>query len=310
MNDDLLSRYIIGETTPDERVEVYDWITSTKENEDKFNSLRKIQDYITWTNGGVHAKPKIRRSKNIFLTMVQIAALFVLLFGAYKLFNPLLIKDTSVENINSANLTTYSAPSGHLIEFTLEDGTQVWLNSKSTLTYNPLFSDNERLVELEGEAFFNVVSDIEKPFKVKVSNYMIQVTGTEFNVKSYNDFETSLLSGSVLVENVKNGNAIVLKPMQSVNEKNNTFIVSTLDENDLLWRKGILSINNKTIDEIIPILERYYEMSFIIENKNFNKDKKYTGKFKIEDGVEQILQILQIQNNISYRIENNSIILN
>ena len=109
---------------------------------------------------------------------------------------------------------------------------------------------------------------------------------------------------------LENGNTIDLKPMESVREINNEFFVSTIDENDLLWRKGILSINDKTIDEIIPILERYYEMEFIIENKNFDKNKKYTDKFRIKDGVEQILQILQIQNSISYRIEDNFVILN
>jgi ferric-dicitrate binding protein FerR (iron transport regulator) len=98
--------------------------------------------------------------------------------------------------------------------------------------------------------------------------------------------------------------------MESVREIDNVFIVSPVNENDLLWKKGILSINDKTIDEIIPILERYYEIQFVVENKKFDMNKKYTGKFRIEDGVEQILQILQIQNNISYRIEDDFIILN
>lgn len=309
MNDDLLNRYLIGETTPEERVEVYEWIESSKENKEIFNSLRKIQDLVTWQDSDSSAKPIVRR-RNIFFTMVQIAALFVLFFGAYKLFNPLLIQDNTLELITSQNLKTHSAPSGQYVQFTLEDGTIVCLNSKSTLTYDSLFSNNERVVELEGEAFFDVASDINKPFKVKVGDYVVQVTGTEFNVKSYHYFATSLLSGNVTIKNVKNGNTIDLKPMESVREINNEFFVSTIDENDLLWRKGILSINDKTIDEIIPILERYYEMEFIIENKNFDKNKKYTGKFRIKDGVEQILQILQIQNNISYRIEDNFVILN
>ncbi len=309
MNDDLLNKYLVGDTSPDERVEVYEWIISSKENEDKFNSLRKIQDYTTWVYDKAPFKSKAKR-RNIFYTMAQIAALFVLFIGTYKLLNPLLTMDNAVESINSDNLTTHSAPSGQHIEFTLEDGTKVWLNSKSKLTYNPLFSDNDRIVELEGEAFFVVASDIKKPFKVKTGDYMVQVTGTEFNIKSYDFFETSLLSGSITIKNEKSGNTINLKPLESVRELNNTFIVTPVDENELLWRNGILSIHDKTIDEIIPILERYYEMTFIIENKNFNKEKKYTGKFRIEDGVEQILQILQIQNNISYRIEDSSIILN
>ena len=308
MNDDLLNKYLAGDITPEERVEVYEWIKTSPENEDKFNSLRRIQDYFIWVDS--NASTKNRRKRNIFYTMLQIAALFVLIFGAYKLFNPLLINGNSSEAILSSNIKSYTVPSREFIQFTLVDGTKVWLNSKSTLTYDTLFSNNERFVTLEGEAFFDVTSDVHKPFKVKIGDYVIEVTGTEFNVNSYDHFETSLLSGSVTIKNEKSGNSINLKPMECVHEIDNVFIVSQVNENDLLWKKGILSINNKTIDEIIPILERYYEMRFIIENKNFDKDKKYTGKFRIEDGVEQILQILQIQNNISYRIENSSIILN
>ena len=308
MNEDLLNRYLAGDTTPDERVEVYEWIKTSPENEDKFNSLRRIQDYFIWVDS--NASTKNRRRRNIFYTMLQIAALFVLIFGAYKLFNPLLINGNSSEIIISSNLKSYTVPSREFIQFTLEDGTKVWLNSKSTLTYDTLFSNNERLVTLEGEAFFDVASDVNKPFKVKIGDYVIEVTGTEFNVNSYDHFETSLLSGSVTIKNEKSGNSINLKPMESVREIDNVFIVSPVNENDLLWKKGILSINDKTIDEIIPILERYYEIQFVVENKKFDMNKKYTGKFRIEDGVEQILQILQIQNNISYRIEDDFIILN
>ncbi|GEM_PF-6473465 len=308
MNEDLLNRYLAGDTTPDERVEVYEWIKTSPENEDKFNSLRRIQDYFIWVDS--NASTKNRRRRNIYYTMLQIAALFVLIFGAYKLFNPLLINGNSSEIIISSNLKSYTVPSREFIQFTLEDGTKVWLNSKSTLTYDTLFSNNERLVTLEGEAFFDVASDVNKPFKVKIGDYVIEVTGTEFNVNSYDHFETSLLSGSVTIKNEKSGNSINLKPMESVREIDNVFIVSPVNENDLLWKKGILSINDKTIDEIIPILERYYEIQFVVENKKFDMNKKYTGKFRIEDGVEQILQILQIQNNISYRIEDDFIILN
>ena len=308
MDEDLLNRYLAGDTTPDERVEVYEWIKTSPENEDKFNSLRRIQDYFIWVDS--NASTKNRRRRNIYYTMLQIAALFVLIFGAYKLFNPLLINGNSSEIIISSNLKSYTVPSREFIQFTLEDGTKVWLNSKSTLTYDTLFSNNERLVTLDGEAFFDVASDVNKPFKVKIGDYVIEVTGTEFNVNSYDHFETSLLSGSVTIKNEKSGNSINLKPMESVREIDNVFIVSPVNENDLLWKKGILSINDKTIDEIIPILERYYEIQFVVENKKFDMNKKYTGKFRIEDGVEQILQILQIQNNISYRIEDDFIILN
>ncbi len=296
MNDDLLNEYLSGNTTPEERIEVFEWIKSSQENEDKFNSLRKIQDFTIWrdTTTSVQRKKNIKR---FLLLGVQIAALFALFFGVYKLFSPISSIEKSVHNSINVPLQSLSVPSGQHIEFTLEDGTKVWLNSNSTLTYPTVFSEKERIVELQGEAYFDVVSDVNKPFKVKVSDYIVQVTGTEFNIKSYNYFETSLISGSVTVENKETKNSIDLNPYESVTVSNNTFIISP-------------SINDKTIDEIIPILEQHYDVKFIFENKNYQKNKKYTGKFRIKDGVEQILHVLQIQNNISYEIRDSLIILN
>lgn len=309
MNDDLLNKYLTGDTSPNERVEVYEWIKSSKENEDSFNSLRKMHDYIIWRDAEAPSKLK-SKNKKVFLWVLQIAAIFLLFFGVYKFFNLKSTNQQSIINVSDNILQSLFAPSGQQSELTLADGTKVWLNSNSTLTYPSFFSDTERIVELEGEAFFDVTTDINKPFKVKVKDYIVQVKGTEFNVKSYNYFETSLISGSVMVENMQNGNSIELKPSESVREMNNTFIISAINENDLLWRNGILSINDKTIDEIIPILEHYYNMEFVFENKNYHKEKKYTGKFRIKDGVEQILQVLQIQNNISYEIRDSLVILN
>ena len=309
MNDELLNKYLSGNTTPEERIEVFEWIKFSQENEDKFNSLRKIQDFNIWRDPATSVKLK-RNNRKFFSIVLQIAALFALFFGVYRLINPLSTSEKSVNNLNDVTLQSLSVPSGQNIEFTLEDGTKVWLNSNSTLRYPTSFSEKERIVELEGEGYFDVVSDISKPFIVKVSDYIVQVTGTEFNIKSYDYFEASLISGSVTVENIKTKNSINLNPYESVSVSNNTFIISPVNENDLLWRDGILSINDKTIDQIISILEQHYEVKFIFENKKYQKNKKYTGKFRIEDGVEQILQVLQIQNNISYEIRDSLIILN
>lgn len=309
MDYDLLSRYLVGDTTPEERVEVYEWIKSSKKNEDSFNSLRKLQDISIWNKREEPIKQKNKR-KNVFLLLTQVAAVFVLIWGTYSVIQSLQIDESSSTHLVSKNLKAHSAPPGEYIEISLIDGTHVWLNSKSSLTYDSLFSNNERIVTLQGEAFFDVAQNNDKPFKVKVGDYVVKVTGTEFNVKSYQYFETSLVSGSVIVENVKNGNIINLQPSQRVREKERGFIVSDIDENDLLWRSGILSINDKTIDEIIPILERYYEVEFVFDDKSFDKEKKYTGKFRISDGVEQILMILQIHNEISYTMDEQKILLN
>ncbi|MDD3728221.1 MAG: FecR family protein [Dysgonamonadaceae bacterium] len=308
MKRDLLNKYIVGDTTTEESLEVYNWIKASSENENTFKSLRKIHDVLIWKDYKAIRAKKRSKNRRLYLPILQIAGLFILFFFVYKAFTP--PNKTEITNDYKETLQTLSVPAGEYIQFTLEDGTKVWLNSKSTLTYPTQFNDNKRSVELEGEAFFDVVSLTDKPFIVKISDHVVHVTGTEFNVKSYKTFETSLISGSVTVENLNNGKSVNLKSMESVVEINNEFIVRNVDENDLLWRKGIISIDNKTIDEIIPILEQYYDKKIIVENKKFQNEKKYTGKFRIKDGVEQILKILQMQNNISYQVEDDLIILN
>lgn len=309
MDYDLLSKYLAGDTTPEERVEVYNWIKQSKENEYYFNSLRKIEDYTIWNKKDASKKYKGIRG-SLFIIVAQVAAIFVLFWSTYTIVNMIINNQDESETFLSQNLVSHTAAPGEYLEISLIDGTRVWLNSKSSLTYDSLFSNNQRVVELEGEAFFDVAKNKEMPFKVKVENHVVIVTGTEFNVSSYNYFETSLVSGSVTVENLNNGNKIDLKPLEKVREINNNFIVSAIDDNDFLWRKGVLSINDKTIDEIIPILERYYEVEFIYDAKSFNKNKKYTGKFRISDGVEQILMILQIHDDISYTMDEEKITLN
>lgn len=308
MKRDLLNKYIVGDTTTEESLEVYKWIKASSENENTFKSFRKIHDVLIWKDYKATKARKRSKNRKLYLSMLQIAGLFIVFFLVYKAFTP--PNKTEIIDNYKEILQTLSVPAGQYIQFTLEDGTKVWLNSKSTLTYPTQFNDNERNVELEGEAFFDVVSIAEKPFNVKISDHLVRVTGTEFNVKSYKTFETSLISGSVTVKNLNNGKSVNLNPMESVVEINNEFIIKKVEENDLLWKKGILSIDNKTIDEIIPILEQYYDKKIVVENKKFQDDKKYTGKFRIKDGVEQILKILQIQNNISYQVKDDSIILN
>lgn len=308
MNPDLLKKYLEGNTTPEENLEVYDWIKSTHENEDTFKSLRKIQDVLIWKDYKASITKRKPKNRRFYLPILQIAGIFILLFFVYKTLNPFQ-KTESLKTLKE-NLQTLVVPAGQNIQFTLEDGTKVWLNSKSSLIYPSQFSETERTVELQGEAFFEVVALVGKPFTVKITDHIVHATGTEFNVKSYNSFETSLISGSVTVENSRNGKSVHLKPMEKVIEVDNEFVIKNVEENDLLWRKGIISIDNKTIDEIIPILEQYYDMKIVVENKKFQDDKKYTGKFRIMDGVEQILKILQMQNNISYQIKDNTIILN
>ena len=99
-------------------------------------------------------------------------------------------------------MQTITVPAGQRINITLVDGTNVWLNARTSLSYPVKFGKNNRQVVLDGEAYFDVTKDKSKPFIVQTDNYNVEVLGTKFDVNAYSEtgeFETTLMSGSVKV---------------------------------------------------------------------------------------------------------------
>ena len=113
-------------------------------------------------------------------------------------------------------LQTITVPAGQRINITLADGTNVWLNARTTIQYPITFNEKERLVKLDGEAYFDVTKDKSKPFIVQTNNYNVEVLGTKFDVDSYSEteiFETTLMEGSVRISSLTDANeSLMLKP--------------------------------------------------------------------------------------------------
>ena len=106
-------------------------------------------------------------------------------------------------------LQTITVPAGQRINITLADGTNVWLNARTTIQYPITFNEKERLVKLDGEAYFDVTKDKSKPFIVQTNNYNVEVLGTKFDVDSYSEteiFETTLMEGSVRISSLTDAN--------------------------------------------------------------------------------------------------------
>lgn len=307
MNHDILHKYIAGEATPSEKEEVTRWLEADKEHMKTFFAERKLYDISIWQQEtspvvkGVAPLTKRWTLRTATIKFSQIAALFVLAFTLAYTFIM-----TRVENVG-ANMQTIFVPAGQRAELTLTDGTKVWLNAKTTLTFPDRFTADSRNVTLNGEGYFDVAKDSQKPFTVKTEKYDIKVLGTEFNVTAYagsETFETSLLKGAVEVISPTTNRKIDLEPNTRTYEQNGMLVKGTVEhQNYFLWKEGLICFYDEPVGNMIAKLELYYDVKIKVLNKPL-LNNRYSGKFRTKDGVEHVLKVLQLSNKFAYTKDN------
>lgn len=232
---------------------------------------------------------------------MKVAAIFVLGFALHFFLN--WQKTTHHELQHQIHV-----PTGQHVEIMLADGSKVWLNSGSTLTFPSKFNGKKRLVELDGEGFFEVKSDKEHPFIVSTSKYQVKAVGTSFNIYDYQDspqFEAALLNGKVEVTtNAKKSSVVILTPNQRAALCQGVLEVKLIkNANNYLWRKGILYFNEPLL-EVFDKLQEYYDIEFQIRNTSLTRESPYcTGKFRAKDGLEHIIRVLKETNHFDYQID-------
>ncbi len=208
---------------------------------------------------------------------------------------------------------TISVPAGQRINMTLTDGTNVWLNARTSLTYPVKFSKKNRQVILDGEAYFEVAKDKTKPFIVQTNKYNVEVLGTKFDVNAYSEtgeFETTLMSGSVRVASTSDpAQKLTLKPNNKVYLQDGELHVSVVDDfNPYRWKEGLICFKNESFTSIMKDFEKYYGLTIQVRNKEVLK-YVYTGKFRQTDGIDYALRVLQKDIKFSYqRDDENQII--
>ena len=296
MNDNLIIKYLNGETSAEENIQIMKWIDEKPENLKEFKAFRKLHDLETWNPEIIPPVEKSSHWKfpNYVLECIKIAAIFIITLAGLQFYN----KYTQDETWQ-----TIISPLGQRTEVYLSDGTQVWLNSQTKLTYPTSFKEKSRKVKLEGEAYFKVAKDKNYPFIVNAKNYDIKVLGTEFNVHAYPGdgiFKTSLIEGKVNICSEKTGESLYLTPnMQAITENGKLVVSRIKSTSSFLWREGIISFDDNTLDELAQKLENYFNVNIIIENQA-NKKIKYTGKFRINDGIHHILRTLELRKEFTY----------
>ncbi|MCC5929928.1 MAG: DUF4974 domain-containing protein [Cyclobacteriaceae bacterium] len=191
----------------------------------------------------------------------------------------------------------------------LPDSTRIWLNVESSIRYNVPFDRNNRLIELIGEAFFEVESDPSRPFTVLTRNGFVRAFGTSFNVISYrNDAQltVALLEGGVSYgrDLSTQKDRYTLSPGQKavLNDKSDKPKITNIDYGrDLAWKDGIIYFSKSSHKEVFARLSRWYDVVFVIENQPVDK-WEYNGQFE-NLSLELVLQRLAFTENIEFKIK-------
>ncbi len=208
---------------------------------------------------------------------------------------------------NAAQTLMLQTPIGGNYQIVLPDGSEVWLNASTKLTYPSHFSAQERVVELEGEAYFHIKKQSAGgqniPFKVKSNGQIINVLGTEFNVSAYEQeqLSTTLANGVVEVLNQANNSVSKITPGQQATLDGAKTIVKEVDvAKTTAWKNGRFSFDDKSFEQIMREMARWYNFSVLYEGK-IPRDKFLGDAFKT-DKLSTVLRFLE-SSNIKYRIE-------
>ena len=317
MHDKLIN-YVAHRLNESESKEVRDWIHESEDNRKEFIRLKNVYTLSGKTIKGISVdsdflklKKKLNLSKetktfSLINNMLKYAAIviFTLLIGYSA------SRFISVDDRNELSYNELIVPLGQISEFILSDGTHVWLNSGTKFRFPTEFGDHKREIYLEGEAYFKVSKDKHHPFLVNSGQMVTRVLGTEFNVSAYknsDEIETTLIEGSVEILNTKHKKIVRLEPEQQFVYSNSKQIhtVTQVDTKPFeAWKDGELVFRNKTLEEIKPKLERWYNVNIEFQDE-ISKNYRFSGTLLKQKPVDQILQVIQVFIPIDFQVQVN-----
>lgn len=290
---DKIKEYVshLGEQTPEEQVSEVMAAMDEMDQVDTDRAYRQVGQRIS----GSRPIPRILH----FLTRAAAVWFLPLLLVTVWSLNR-----TSMEPVVEYTWQEISTPAGMRSQIVLPDGSKVWLNAESTISYSIPFSIDERKVALSGEAFFEVATDKEHPMVVTSGNTRLRVTGTTFNVKAYADeevVEVSLLEGGLMLsllsdEEEKNAYAIV--PGDHVVVRNSKMSVQNENlDKYASWRHGNLVFDETPMPEMVRKLERWYGVDVVLKDERLFT-YRFTTTF-LNQSLPQVLELLELSSPIS-----------
>ncbi len=221
-----------------------------------------------------------------------------------------LLSYQSGENEGEVLYNTVTTARGNQYQLVLPDGSKVWLNSATTLHFPTLFKGNERIVDLDGEGYFEVAHNPSKPFHVQTGNQDVEVLGTHFNINSYKDekdIKTTLFEGAVRVS--KQGKITLLKPgEQAIADGAAITVNKDVDPDKILaWKNGWFEFDNTDLATIMRQVSRWYDVDIVYEGKPTSET--YGGRISKNLPLSGVMHSLE-SNGIKFRLEGRKLYVN
>ena len=292
---DLIQRWLDGTADKDEREIVAEWASECEENEKKLLSEKMV--YLASLSGEANSNRTSKIRTTIYWTMTAAATVAIVL--------SLFLSYPALDKGNRLSAVNITVPVGQMSRLKLSDGTEIWLNSNSQLDVVDGNRD-ERVVELKGEAFFEVAKDPEHPFIVRCGERSVKVLGTSFNVTSYSqdNFSVKLFTGSVEMTDALADYSCTLKPGEQIDFENGHYVRNSENGYDNYgWKGGKQSFTDASLETIMRRVGDYFGVSIKFQDESM-KHLRCTCAFHSGNSLEIILDIICMayDDNIKYVI--------
>lgn len=332
MNTALLIKYISGKCTQEEQLKVSGWLKEDKANELYLDELRQIWNVdpkIEFTPDSKNAWQKVSASlktedspasttslygerpkkKGLNLSLIyKVASILIVVVGVYFVLQYSLVTTEQPAEINKVAMQNYKTEKGQRSTYRLPDESRITLNSASNIRIPTTFADDRREVYLDGEAFFEISADENRPFYVITNNATIKVLGTKFSILAYSNEDKMLVAveeGKVGVDNSSDSNLRDYEELtrNKVAEiyKDGTskiYVAENLDEY-LGWKDGKLVFKDTPFSEVVNKLERWYNIKITVTDSVIS-NRKLTASFENEPMTE-VLNVVALSLHISYQ---------
>lgn len=262
--------------------------------------------------------PAYKKTKRLLILLVKCAASVFFIAGISYLFYSNLTNQEPVQSGENEDFITKSNQRGRKSTIHLKDGSIVYLNSESKITYPSNFSDSLRVVRLEGEAFFDVAKNTSKPFNVIIGPLQVEVLGTSFNIKALKDedeIKISLASGKIALfhetDDGKIEKKLALSPKQAVVYSVDKKVFNEITSFDAIeefgWKDGVIYFNKAGLVTVFNTLEQWYNIRFEVKNDP-SSIWSYTGVFK-NATLENVLNSIGHTEGFDFSIEHDKVII-
>ncbi|MBP2830678.1 DUF4974 domain-containing protein [Aquimarina sp. U1-2] len=264
-------------------------------------------DHILSMNSIIKTPRKKDKTSTSFI-FLKVAAIVIVLLSSTYLVNDYLSTPIKIPPQAKVSDIIKKNPNGRQSKIRLPDGSIVWLNAGSALSYPSVFTDTERVVSLDGQAFFEVVEDTVRPFRVNSLGLTTTALGTSFDVNAYSDqnkeVKISLVSGKISIENKSLKTENITYPGEQLiySIKDQKSSIRSFDLKEVIaWKEQILYFKNASLSEVIQKLERWYGVEIQLKNRP-SKNWNLTGEFK-KQKLKRVLDRLSFIEDFNYKIK-------